>query len=143
MNISFFDQLDIKKIFDPARIFESTPNPEGLYQYLSIVFGLLLVIALIIIFLTRKQKQIFKNYFNRIVNILLFAGLTGLILVFCRWQGIPYLGSRLMMYVLLLILIIWGSYTIWYRLVFLPKKITELKAKERFEKYLPKKKGNN
>jgi len=139
MNTSFFNQLDIRKIFDPARILESTPNPEGLYQYLSIVFGLFLIIALIIILVTKKQKQIFRNYFNRIVNLLLFAGLAGLVLVFCRWQGIPYLGSRLMMYILILILIIWASYIIWYRLTVLPKKIAELKNKERFEKYLPRK----
>ena len=138
MFISFINQIEIKKLFDFPRIFESTPNPQGLYQYLSILFGLLLIVALIIFLTTKKQKSIIKNYFNRIINLLLFTGIAGLILIFCRWQGIPYLGSRLMLYILLLTFIIWGGFIIWFRLVILPKEIAELKAKERFKKYLPK-----
>jgi len=138
MFILFFNQLDAQKLFDFPRIFESTPDPQGLYQYLSFVFGLLLIVALIIFLTTKKQKSIIKNYFNRIINLLLFIGVAGLILIFCRWQGIPYLGSRLIFYLLLIVFIVWGGFVVWFRIFIFPKKMAKLREREQIEKYLPR-----
>lgn len=139
MSISIFNQIDPKKIFDLGRIFETTPESQGLYQYLAVIFGLIILATVILIFQARNKKPIFRNFYNQIVNLFLFTGITGEILIFCRWQGIPYLGSRLMLYILGLVFIIWGGYILWFRISVFPGKIKQLKEKEKFEKYLPKK----
>jgi hypothetical protein len=133
-------QIDLGKLFSISYIFESTPNSEGLYHYLAIFFGLEIVGALAIAIFGRRKsptKKVKSGFFS----LLLTTGIIGLSLIFFRWQAIPYLGSRLMLVILFLILICWAAFIFWYWLIILPEELAEVREQQRFQKYLPKKKG--
>ena len=137
--MSLINQIVPKKLFEPGRIFEITPPSEGLYRYLAILFGLFIAIAIFLAFYAKRQKPIFKDFAERLFNLFLSTGIIGEFLIFSRWQGIPYLGSRLILLLLAAVFVGWGGWLLWYYLIIQPKKIEELKEKEIFEKYLPHK----
>lgn len=137
MNIDFLDQIQPNKFFLKSYLFEVQPNSEGLYWYLSIIFVVFILAALILIVVSKKKDKIFKILYAKIINLLIFAGLVGLGLIFLRYEGIPYLGSRLFLLILLLTVIIWSIAIAWYRWKILPQKIKEEKKRQAFEKYLP------
>ena len=134
MNINFFD---LKKLFDTGYIFESAPSAEGLYKYLAILFGLFIIFAFALIIKSKKQNEVLKKLYSKAINLLLLGGFFGLILVFFRWQGIPYLSSRLLLLVLFLIFLLWLLRIMWYKFKILPKEIEQYNKRKIFEKYLP------
>lgn len=137
MNINFLSQINPKKFLEPSYLFEAKPDPEGLYQYLGFIFGILIILALILIIKTKKKEEIWKSLDHKIINLLVFVGFAGFFLIFFRFEGISYLGSRLFLAILLLVAIIWVIAIVWYRFKILPKKIEEYQKKKIFEKYLP------
>lgn len=137
MNFNFFEQINFQKFLDKDYIFEPSPPPTGLYQYLAVIFGLFLIAGVIIAAQTRRKEEIYKKLFVRIVSLFLFTGTSGLILVFFRYEGIPYLGSRLLLLVLLAVFIIWALLVVRYKFLILPKEIRQYQKKKIFEKYLP------
>lgn len=137
MKTDFLNLFAPEKLFQTSYLFEVTPNQEGLYKYLIFVFGALILAGLILIFKTKKQDKIWKKYFAKIINLYLVTGFIGLVLIFFRFEGIPYLGSRLFLLLLGLIAIIWLINIIWYRYKILPKKILDNEKEKIFNKYLP------
>lgn len=135
--MDLINQIDLRNFFQSSYIFETTPDAEGLYKYLSIVFALFVIIAFILIIRAKNKEKIFKNLDAKFINLLLFTGLIGIVLVFFRWQGIPYLGSRVMLLVLAFISLLWIGIIGWYKFRVLPKKIEENIKRKNFEKYLP------
>lgn len=135
--IDIISQINLSKLLEASYIFEKTPAAKGLYLYLAIVFGLLLVLALILIIQLKKKEKIYKKLHTKIINLLLFTGFLGLVLIFFRWQQIPYLGSRFFMLVLAGVVIIWLGVIYWYRFLILPKEIEKYEKQKIFEKYLP------
>lgn len=133
--------MNIEKLLTKSYVFEVTPNAEGLYKYLAIVFGLFILTALVLIVKSKNPpaggEKIWKKFYAKIINLLLFGGAFGLILIFSRYEGISYLGSRLFLLILFLSLAFWAMIIIWYRFKILPKKIKELQKQKAFEKYLP------
>lgn len=133
--MNFLSQIDPKKLLQKDYIFQITPDTDGLYKYLAIIFGLMLVTAVILIF--RKPKEIYRKLNSKLITLLLIIGFFGLVLIFFRFEAIPYLSSRLMLLILFLIFLIWGILIIYYRFMILPREIKKKKEKENFEKYLP------
>jgi len=131
-------QIDLKKLFDQARIFEKTPDPEGLYRYLLIIFGLLFIISFYLKYLSKDKDKFEQKAYLRTATLFLFTSITGAILVLLRWQSMPYVGSRLVQLFLLVIFVFWGLDILWYKLKVIPRQKQALAKKERFEKYLPK-----
>jgi len=136
MNI--IHQIDLGKIINIGYIFETTPSPEGLYRYLAILFGLMIIGAIVIVILNRR-KSLTRKVKSGFFSLLLTVGIIGLSLIFFRFEEIPYLGSRLMLILLFFIIICWAAFIIWYWLVILPKEIAMIREKEKFQKYLPRK----
>lgn len=137
--MSILNQINLSKIFDPNLVFEATPAPGGLYLLSLIIYGLLIISAIILGVISRRNPQsIYKKLWRQFIYLMLFTGLLGPVLVFFRWQSIPYLGSRLMVLILWIIAIAWLTQIIIYRIWLLPKEIQKIKEKEKFEKYLPK-----
>ena len=130
-------QIDLSKFLNFGYIFESNPSSEGLYRYLLIIFGVEIIGAVIVYFFNR-QKGIFKKLKNGFFSLFLTTGIIGLTIIFFRQQQIPYLGSRLLLVLLLVTFLIWLGFIIRYWLITLPKEIIQKKQKEKFEKYLPK-----
>ncbi|MCL5406986.1 MAG: hypothetical protein M1429_00595 [Patescibacteria group bacterium] len=129
--------INFEKFLTKSYIFEITPTTVGFYKYLAIVFGLFILTALILIVKSKRKEEIWKNLYVKIINLLLFGGAFGLILIFFRYEGIPYLGSRLFLLILLLSLTFWTMTIVWYRFKILPYKIKEHQKRKAFEKYLP------
>lgn len=137
--MSIFNQINLAKIIDPNLVFEASPSSEGLYLYSLIIYGLLLVAAIILGVISRRDRQsIYRKLWRQLIYLLLFTGLVGPVLVFLRWQSIPYIGSRLMVLVLWIITVAWLAQIITYKIWVLPKEIKKIKEKEKFEKYLPR-----
>ena len=129
--------INFNKLLVKSYILETTPPAVGLYKYLAIAFGIFILTAFILIVKSKNKEEIWKSLYAKIINLLIFSGAFGLMLIFFRFEGIPYLGSRLFLLVLLLGLIIWSATIIWYRFKILPKKIKEYQKRKAFEKYLP------
>ncbi len=138
-NQIMFQNIDLKKFLDTKYIFEKTPPPISDYLYLAIVFAVFVVLGIFFwIWYNRKTEFAFwKEFRYRLFNLFFYIGLVGLVLVFSRWQGIPYVGSRFFILVDFLIFIIWGMWIIYFRLIIIPKEIKKFERKQQFEKYLP------
>lgn len=136
-----FQNIDLKKFLDTNYIFEKTPPPISDYLYLAIVFAVFIALGIFFwIWYNRKTAfSIWREFRFRLFNLFFYPGLVGLVLVFSRWQGIPYIGSRFFMLIELVIFIIWGFSTIYFRFVIIPKEIKEFEQRKQFEKYLPQK----
>lgn len=136
-------QIDLSKFLNIGYIFESTPSFEGFYRYLLILFGLEIVGAVVVAIFNR-QKGILKKLKSGFISLFLTTGIIGISFIFFRLQQIPYLGSRLLLILLLVTIIIWLGFVFKYWIVVLPKEILQKKEKEKFERYLPSKakKGN-
>lgn len=130
------DQISPSKLIDKSYILDIKPTPNGYYQYLGIIFGLLLAAAIYLSL--RKSGNSFQKLRRKFVNLFLTIGLIGLTLIFFRFEGIAYLGSRLMIVILMLVFVLWLGVICWYRYYILPKELKEKLEKEKFEKYLPK-----
>lgn len=144
-----FSRIDLNKLFRVERIFEIDPEPNGLYLYLAFIFTLLIIVAAVIAAVKiLKKSSTFptsSKLLSKWFHFCLIIGLAGLVLIFFRYQGIAYLGSRLMMIFLAIWSLIWVLTIIFYRVFTIPKESKIREEKERFEKYLPKKnnlKGN-
>lgn len=133
--------IDIKKLFDIGYIFEKTPDASGAYKYLVFLFGfsiLLSVVAWIGYGRIKKNLPLWGKMQTKVFNLFFYIGITGLLLIFFRWQAIPYLGSRFFMILLALVFVIWGLYILYFRLRVLPKEIANLETRKKFEMYLPR-----
>ncbi len=132
---NFLSQIDFGKLFQKEYLLEINPDANGLYKYLTIVFGLMIILS-VVLFL-KKPAEVYKKLYGKVISLFLIVGLIGIALIFFRFEAMPYLGSRLMFLVLIFVFLIWLGLIVYYRLIILPKEIKQKKVKENFEKYLP------
>lgn len=139
--INFLKQIAPQKLLDGNYIFQATPNPEGMYKYLGIIFVLLIIAALALKIFFKSLNPVRKKIINKIIYFLLIIGLSGIFWIFFRFEQIAYIGSRLILIVIILAIIIWGLQICFYWLIYAPKEFSRIKQKESFEKYLPRSKN--
>ena len=109
-----------------------------------LLFVLLVIIGLIIWKTLLKKRQleapIYEWEMNQVVNVIVFIIIVSLSYLFFRSQELPYLSSRS---VVLVSLLVTGVWTLWIS-IRLKKKINNERVayleKERFSRYIPKKK---
>ena len=130
--------INFKNLISVDRIFEAKPSAQGEYVYMAIFFGLCLIGSFILGIMAKRNKKDSKKIQNRVVYLLLVTGIVGLVLIFFRWQSIPYLGGRFMFYLLAVMVVAWILQIVFYRFKVLPHERMKKQAKENFEKYLPK-----
>ena len=139
--MEIINNFDPKKLFDPAYLFEKTPPADSSYRFLVFLFGFLVIIAIVSWFWYRRKFikfPIYREIRSKLFNILFYPGVIGLFLIFCRWQAIPYLGSRFFLALLIIVFNIWLIYLLYFRLIIFPKEIKKQLKQENFKKYLPK-----
>lgn len=132
--------IDLTKFLKTDYIFEVTPSPQSDYIYLSIIYGLLILISIGLWFYynkKQKNKKVWQKMRGRVFNLFFYSGLIGLFLVFFRFQQIAYLGSRFFTLILWLVIFIWAFFTVLYRFTSLKQEFKNIEKKENFEKYLP------
>lgn len=137
--LEILKQINLKKLFDLDRVFEIDPAPEGLYFYLAIPFGILLLAALVLAVLAPRKNKMYQKLLVKWAYLFLTIGLIGEAVIFFRYQGIVYLGSRVVLYLLFLLFILWASSICLYWFGIIPKEKKKLEEKKKFEKYLPRK----
>lgn len=143
--MEIFNNLNPKKLINLEYLFQKTPPADSDYKYLICLFGFLIILALVSWFgygKIRRQIPLYRTIRNQLFNLFFLTGMIGISLIFCRWQTIPYLGSRFFLGLLLIVFIIWTGYLIYFRLRIFPQELQEYFKEERFKKYLPDKREN-
>ena len=142
--MKYLNQINLTKLFKSDYILEDFPSQNGLYVYLAVIFGLMIIlVAVLKLFLIRKDKPFRNNLINMMFAWLLTVGLVGLFWIFCRYQQIQYLGSRVILLAVGAAFIIWGLIILYYELCIIPREIKQVKERQNFEKYLPRPKKTN
>lgn len=141
---NLFFQIEITKLFQNDYLFQITPPSDGLYRYLTIFFSLLILAAIVLTSYYKKSKfKAHRNVKSKLFSNFLTTGIIGLFLIFCRFEQLPYLGSRFLMLILFLVFIIWVLLILQYWILVAPKEIKKERKKENFTKYLPRKKKSS
>ena len=135
--MDIFKQISLSKFLNSSYIFEVSPETDGLYKYTAIIFVAFIVVAILISAKLKKQSKIYKKLNLRLMNLFMLTGIVGLGLIFFRFEGIPYLGSRFFMLVLLGVFILYLGSIYLYKLKVLPREIEKDAKQKVFERYLP------
>jgi hypothetical protein len=123
--------------------FQSLLNPKPPYQF-GLMWPLIALFALTIvgaIFLPYVPMKPWRNRLKqRLLAPLWILGLVGFLLLFARYQSIPYLAMPALLALLLLVSLLWIGYSL--RVAFRESRQAkaEFDRKERLERYLPRKK---
>jgi hypothetical protein len=140
--------FDLKQIFNYNYVFEYLPAwNKDVSWYNWLVFGAILALGLVLWLVTKLWKK--NRYFlvrlnDRVLPLTNFLGLTGLVLVFFRYQLIPFLSSRILIYLLVIISLIWFGNILRYFIKIYPierQTAVELYRKKKYIKTRRKKKG--
>lgn len=128
--------MTLDYIFSNKFLFDPVPSSDSkFYLPLLIIFGILLLASIIVRLV--KMDMVVKK---RQSTCYLTLSILGLLYLFARYEGLPWLGSRLFLSLLLLATIIWLTYLSIWGVRYSSKKTKETFKEKKFEKYLPKKK---
>jgi hypothetical protein len=122
--------IDIQYLLDP--------NPGYEFRYwigLIIISGITLGAGILLSLAKQLKGQIWRD---PIAQWLRWAGGLSLILLFCRYEGLPYLSIRLWWYLLALGLLLWMAWIIRNNQINRPDPKEETKRYQTFDKYLPR-----
>jgi len=129
--------------FSGKYLFSATPPLDNeLTITLAIIFGVIIFLGIIIIaILAKKARRIppYQDLKDRVANTFINFGIIGLMLVFFRWQEIPYLSAPILVLILIIVFLIYLSYTIMFWRRTTVKEIIKFKKEKAYRKYLPKK----
>lgn len=135
--MKIFSAIAISKLFQRDYVFQVTPQTSGLYLYLLIIFGILILAAVALIFIKKRLDRVYWRLQNRVFDLFLTIGIIGWFFILFRYEQIPYLASRLMIWLILITFIIWGGWIAYYWIFDLPKEKMDAKIKYNYKKYLP------
>ena len=127
--------MDLLTFFSKKYLFDASPTPESkLYLPLLILFGLMVVLAVLISFQKKSVKRIVGKFFVPLLS----SGVLGLIYLFARHESLPYLSSRFFLFLIMCMFVIWIAILLIWTLKFIPKHMSSKKIEDRYNKYLPK-----
>jgi|GEM_PF-6098149 len=131
--------IDLSKLTDPSYLLD--PNPpyqfSGFWPLLGLFVFLFIAALLVTFFSWRPWHQPIPK---RLTTPLWVAASGGLLLLFCRYQSIPYLSARALLFAFTLVSLLWIAYSL---SVMRRELMLEREAEdkiERMRKYLPRKK---
>lgn len=127
--------MRLSEIFSKSYLLDPTPAAESSKNVpLLVFFSLLVLFGIIFKLFPAKVRAINNRYFL----VFFWPGLAGLLYLFGRYESLPWLGSRLVLFIILF-LILGGIIvnTVW-ALRFIPQYQKETEQEERFARYLPK-----
>jgi hypothetical protein len=126
------------QIFNSDFLFNSTPPPESrLYLPLIIFFGVLILLSIGSRFLKGDLKRFSTGYYFNF----LATGILGYIYLFGRYEGLAWIGSRLLLLLIFIIFTIWLLLDAFLLFLQLPAYVEEKDRESRYSKYLPKSKN--
>ena len=124
-------------------MFELQPGSEFKFMVILIVFFLILAIGSFYLDAWIK-KQPHRNAIKKLLphfpNRLRILGIIGFVLLFFRYENIPYFAMRILLVLLLLGIISYIGYSLYKFKKHLPELLETRKKKKTHHKYLPKSK---
>ncbi len=135
---------DFKNLFNWSYWTESSLPPQTPYSLATLLFVIALIVLLVLWHKRLKATQInvpiFESQINQLANIIAFIIVVAISYSFFRSQQIAYLSSRLVVLGSLLVILVWTGWVALYVFRIAPPKRREYLEKERFFRYIPKKK---
>ena len=132
--------MTIEKIFSKDYLFNAnTPVQSKLYIPLIILFGLMLIFSVLVKLIERKQKNL--KLANIFFGPFFWGSLVGFLNLFARYETLGILGSRFVLAFVLFGSFIWLMIGLILAIRALPGQVKKQKTEEKYQKYLPKKKG--
>lgn len=139
--------IDWSKLINPAYLLEKQPGPAADAVFGAAIFFALFLIASGFVWLSfvrrERTEPIYKSVRERTVRWLFTTGFVGLILVFFRWQSIPYFGTRIWLVLWLIAAAVWFLFVMNYLLKKFPKERKIDEERKTRERYLPKASASN
>jgi hypothetical protein len=130
--------MTFSEFFSKNYLFDPAPDHESrLFLPLLIFFSFITIISLTH-FIVPSFRKLTK--FKDIAVAFLSTGVLGLLYVFARDQELPWFGSRIFLFVLILALLVWVAVNVIKIIVKLPSEKAEKFKQNKFERYLPKQK---
>lgn len=131
----------LKLFFAPAYFFNPYPGYDMKFINIFVIFFGIILLASFILWLIIKNKK--KNkplivLLGSFANLFAWSGFFGELLIFFRYEGIPYFSSRAILFLFLLILILWTLYLLIFGIKKYKKTLQEFKNKKEKEKYFRK-----
>ncbi len=135
--------MDFSKLTNLYYLIDYRPTISPTTLKAFIVFFSLFVIIAIGIKIAKKYKK-YPPYeaklLDKYFNLALTFGLLGLLWSWFRYETVPFLSSRLIFPILIIMALAWLYPIIRYQLKTIPEVKKKIEAKKIFQKYLPKKK---
>ena len=130
----------LKYFFNLNHLFSLRPQamtPRAVI-ILAVIFGLLIILALIDWFLIKKTKDALKiKGYRRLMHLKITMAILGFVYLFFAWQGVALLGSRFWLLIWLIVNLVWLFYIGQYLFKTVPKLRRDIDKKRKFEQYLP------
>jgi len=144
---NFFTNLlsKIKEFTDSIYLYSAVPPyNQKFLMIMLIIFVIMGLGGWAVWSLMKKRvnkKPLYGEIRSRLASLLFTIGGIGLVLVFFEWQAIPYLSSRLLLAILLIIFLFWISSILRYIQRDFSWKLKDFEQHERYKKYLPRPKS--
>jgi hypothetical protein len=130
--------MTLAYIFSKNYLFDPNPTVTSkLYLPLLIIFGLMIVLAIIIYL----QKGEVRKIVGRFIVPFLATGVLGLIYLFARYESLVYLSSRFFLFLIVILFVVWDIVLLVKTIKFIPKHLNSKKVEDKYKKYLPKAKS--
>jgi len=139
-----FVWTDLKNIFSWDYWTEAGLPTQTTYSFATFLFVAVLLATLF--FWRRRLKAlqtkvpIYDGSINQLANIIVFTLVMAFSYAFFRAQAISYLSSRLVVLATLVVIVVWTGWVAVYVLRVAPAKSRQYLERERFFRYIPKKK---
>ena len=116
----------------------ATTTPTDKLRFLTVVgiFFLFIIVAILLAY----NKKIHPQLRARLFNFFLTIGILGIVAAFFRYESIPYVGTRLVMLLVIMAAFVWYLFITIYSITKMPKEVRLRKNQERYVQYLPKQK---
>lgn len=120
---------------------QPTPPTSSVYLYTVVgVCIILYVAAIVLAWRYRPSSMVMQNYKRGWIQLITSCAIGLTVLVFARWQGLAYLGSRVLQGGLALVFVIISVRFALARLFVIPKKIQDEHTSTTLSQYLPQQK---
>lgn len=127
--------MTLKEFFSKEYLLNPVPpQTSKLYVFLLIFFSLLIILAIVSRFGGKENKKLYGRYFYEFLT----CGSVGLVYLFARYEGLPWLGSRIFLVIIFSSLFIWTMINVIWVIRFIPTYVKNKASEERYLEYLPK-----
>lgn len=135
--------MNISKFFDLSYLFELQPGSSFRFMVPLIAFFLILAIGSFYLekwIKKQPHKKAITELLPKLSSRIRLFGILGFVLLFCRYENIPYFAMRIVLLAYLVGILVYVGRSIYKYKKHLPELLEKKEKKEIHFKYLPKSK---